>query len=86
LAGDEARGWASLNQELHFHDLRHTNQTWLVEDKVPRPLRLARLGHKRKDVDDDYSHVTDQMIEDMLDALQDRWENDGGWTWDGEAA
>jgi len=42
------------------------------------------VGHKRKDVDDDYSYVTDQMIEDMLEALQDRWENDGGWTWDGE--
>ncbi|MBV9846698.1 MAG: hypothetical protein JOZ47_16755 [Kutzneria sp.] len=40
-----------------------------------------RLGHERKDVDDLYSHVTEQMIEDTLTALQLRWEQDGGWTW-----
>lgn len=82
LAGDEKRGWAPLNQEMHFHDLRHTHETWLVEDGVPRILRLVRLGHKRKDIDDHYSHVTDAMVENMLAALQQRWEQDGGWTWD----
>jgi hypothetical protein len=44
-------------------------------------LRLERLGHKRKDVDDDYSHVTDVMITRMLEALQRRRETDGGWSW-----
>lgn len=39
------------------------------------------MGHKREDVDDDYSHVTDPMIEQMLAKLQQRWEHDGGWTW-----
>ncbi|MEV6716203.1 tyrosine-type recombinase/integrase [Lentzea sp. NPDC051208] len=81
LAGDEKLGWAPLNQEMHFHDLRHTHKTWLIEDDVPRVLRLNRLGHKRKDVDDGYSHVTDLMISRMLAALQSRWETDGGWTW-----
>lgn len=81
LAGNEALGWAPLNQEMHFHDLRHTHETWLVEDGVPRVLRLERLGHKRKDVDDDYSHVTDVMISRMLEQLQRRWEEDGGWSW-----
>lgn len=70
-----------LNQELHFHDLRHTHETWLIEHRVPRIMRLVRLGHKRKDVDDLYSHTTQQMIEDTLKALQQRWEQDGGWTW-----
>lgn len=32
-------------------------------------------------VDDLYSHITDQMVEETLDALQQRWEQDGGWTW-----
>jgi integrase len=82
LAGDEERGWTPLNQEMHFHDLRHTHETWLIEDNVPRILRLVRLGHKRKDTDDFYSHVTDVMVEEMLAALQRRWEQDGGWTWD----
>jgi integrase len=81
LAGNESLGWAPLNQEMHFHDLRHTHETWLVEEGVPRILRLERLGHKRKDVDDDYSHVTDVMIARMLTALQRRREADGGWSW-----
>jgi hypothetical protein len=41
----------------------------------------GRLGHKRKDIDDIHSHVTDQMIEETLKALQQRWEQDDGWTW-----
>ncbi|MCI2420040.1 hypothetical protein MOQ72_21580 [Saccharopolyspora sp. K220] len=81
LAGDEKKRWSPINQDLHFHDLRHTHETWLIEDHVPRIMRLVRLGHKRKDVDDIYSHVMDQMIEDTLKALQQRWEQDGGWTW-----
>jgi integrase len=59
LAGDEEKGWSALNEELHFHDLHHTHETWLIEDHMPRIMRLARLGHKRKDVDDLYSHMTD---------------------------
>jgi hypothetical protein len=44
-------------------------------------MRLIRLGHKRNDVGDIYSHVTEQIIQDTLQALQQRWEQDGGWTW-----
>jgi hypothetical protein len=32
-------------------------------------------------VDDIYSYVTDQMIEETVAALQRRWEQDGGWSW-----
>ncbi|RJQ87221.1 tyrosine-type recombinase/integrase [Amycolatopsis panacis] len=81
LAGDEQKGWSPLNKEMHFHDLRHTHETWLIENHVRRILRLVRLGHKREDVDDLYSHITQQMIEETLQALQQRWEQDGGWTW-----
>lgn len=81
LDGNEALGWPPLNEEMHFHDLRHTHETWLVEDSVPRVLRLERLGHKRKDVDDYHSHATDVMISRMLEQLQRRREEDGGWSW-----
>ncbi len=27
-------------------------------------------------------HVTDRMVEDLLTALRQRWEQDGGWSWD----
>jgi len=74
LVGNPEQGRAPLNPEMHFHDLRHTHETWLVEDGVPRVLRLQRLGHKRKDIDDFYSHVTHTMREKLLDALQRRWE------------
>ncbi|SDP90210.1 hypothetical protein SAMN05421507_119128 [Lentzea jiangxiensis] len=85
LAGDERLGWAPLNLEMHFHDLRHTHKTWLIEDDGPRVLHLEQLGHKRKDVDDGYSHVTDLMISRMLAALQRRWETDGGCAWNQQA-
>ncbi|PWK86378.1 phage integrase family protein [Lentzea atacamensis] len=65
---------------MHFHDLRHTHETWLIEDGVPRVLRFERLGHKRRDVHDNYSHVTEAMIGRMLEQLQRRWELDGGWS------
>lgn len=86
LEGNEALGWAPIQPGMHFHDLRHTHKTWLIEDHVPRILQLQRLGHKRKDVDDDYSHVTRMMIEAMLAALQQRWEQYGTWTWDSHDA
>ncbi|MET9232216.1 tyrosine-type recombinase/integrase [Lentzea sp. NPDC003310] len=81
LAGDEALGWAPIKEGMHFHDLRHTHETWLIEEGVPHVLRLERLGHKRKEVHDRYSHVTDAMISRMLQQLQHRWEEDGGWSW-----
>jgi integrase len=73
-----AAGLPPIQPEMHFHDLRHTHETWLVEDHVPRVLRLQRLGHKRKDIDDFYAHVTPAMRETMLTALQQRWEHSGG--------
>ena len=78
LTGNPDRGWAPIQREMHFHDLRHTHETWLIEDQVPRVLRLARLGHKRKDIDDFYAHVTPAMRDKMLDALQERWDRSGG--------
>jgi integrase len=77
LTGNPERGLPPIQHEMHFHDLRHTHETWLVEDQVPRVLRLQRLGHKRKDIDDFYAHVTPAMREKMLAALQQRWELSG---------
>jgi integrase len=77
LVGNAERGWKPVQTEMHFHDLRHTHETWLVEDRVPRVLRPQRLGHKRKDIDDFYSHVTPTMRERMLAGLQNRWVQSG---------
>ncbi|MFC3893099.1 tyrosine-type recombinase/integrase [Lentzea rhizosphaerae] len=81
LAGNQALGWGPLKPGMVFHDLRHTQETWLIEDEVPRVLRLERLGHKRSSTDERYSHVTEAMISRMLEQLRRRWEVDGGWSW-----
>lgn len=81
LAGDEELGWAPVQPTMHFHDLRHTHKTWLIEDGVPRVVQLQRLGHKPKDASDRYSHVTRPMIDAMLTGLETRWAIFGTWSW-----
>lgn len=89
-AGDLKRGWNPIAPELHFHDLRHTHNTWLIEDHVPDVLRYRRMGHRQKGVSGIYSHITPKMITVMLDALQRRWEQYGstdlGDTYEGKNA
>ena len=69
---------------MHFHDLRHTHKTWLLEDNVAHALQLDRLGHKRaKNAPGIYSHVTTVMVQAMLAALQRRWDEYSTWSWDG---
>lgn len=74
---------------LHFHDLRHSHKTWLVEDDIPAPVRDERLGHgrrPRKDgdgggaMDEVYVHATEVMRRRLLEALQARWEAAGAET------
>ncbi|WP_084144039.1 site-specific integrase [Amycolatopsis taiwanensis] len=81
LTGNTELGWGPIQPTMHFHDLRHTHKTWLIEDSVPRVVQLQRLGHKPQDTSDLYSHVTPQMIETLRAALQARWDTYGTWTW-----
>ncbi|PSL53273.1 phage integrase family protein [Saccharothrix carnea] len=75
LRGDTGR--PRINTEMHFHDLRHTHKTWLIEDGVPEVLQHKRIGHKFHGVMGVYSHVTQPMIDTMLAGLQRRWEQTG---------
>jgi integrase len=75
--GDTQRGWEPIAPGLHFHDLRHTHKTWLIEDNVPHVLQHRRLGHRQHGAAEIYSHVTPTMTTTMLDALQRRWEQHG---------
>lgn len=59
---------------MHFRDLRHTHKTWLIEDRVPEVVQHQRMGHRFGGVMGTYSHVTCPMIDDLLAALQTRWE------------
>jgi len=67
---------------MHFHDLRHTYKTWLIEDNVPDVLQHRQMGHKYKGISGIYSHVTRPMIDAMLAGMQTRWEQFGSDIWD----
>ncbi|WP_432844936.1 integrase [Amycolatopsis sp. CA-161197] len=56
-----------------FHEGRHTHATWLTEDGIPEVARRARLGQKMKGVARVYDHVTPAMVNEILDALEERW-------------
>jgi integrase len=70
VEGDPKRGWAPIASGLHFHDLRHTHKTWLIEDGVPEVVQCARLGHRLGGVQGIYSHVTTPMVTGMCAGLQ----------------
>jgi integrase len=77
VEGHTTRGWAPLFPGLHFHDLRHTHKTWLIEDAVPEVAQFKRLGHRLAGVRGIYSHVSQPMIDHLLAGLQRRWEQTG---------
>jgi hypothetical protein len=67
--------WAPLVPGLTPHGLRHGHQTAMRRDRVPRVLRRDRLGHGASgDIADHYTHIDDEMIEDMLDRQTQRWQ------------
>jgi integrase len=59
---------------MHFHDLRHTHKTWLIEDDIPEIAQATRLGHHIPGVRGIYSHVTPAMHQRTIDALEQRWQ------------
>ena len=63
---------------LHFHDLRGSHKTWLLEDGIPLVAQYERLGHRLKGVEGIYGHTTPQMQHTITEALQRRWEQSGG--------
>lgn len=81
---------APLMLGLHWHDLRHTHKSWLVEDGIPAVARDERLGHgsspdsrggrpdgERGAMDSVYVHATDTMRARVLNGLQRRWVSGG---------
>jgi integrase len=74
VAGDPDTGIPPILAGMHFHDLRHTHKTWLIEDGIPEVVQARRLGHRLGGVRGIYSHVTPAMRRHLVDALQTRWE------------
>jgi integrase len=72
--GSPQRGIPPVLAGMHFHDLRHTHKTWLIEDGIPEIAQARRLGHRLGGVRGIYSHVTPAMRQRLTQALQQRWE------------
>jgi integrase len=60
---------------MHFHDLRHSHKTWLIEDGIPEIAQARRLGHRLPGIRGIYSHLTPAMVAAIVTALQRRWES-----------
>jgi integrase len=73
VAGDPDNGVPPILAGMHFHDLRHTHKTWLIEDGIPEVVQARRLGHRLGGVRGIYSHVTPAMRRRLVDVLQARW-------------
>ena len=73
VAGNPAEDIPPIHPRLHFHDLRHTHKTWLIEDGVPEIAQAQRLGHAVEGVTGIYSHVTAPVITRLVHGLQRRW-------------
>ncbi|WP_243791770.1 site-specific integrase [Saccharopolyspora gloriosae] len=73
VAGQASRGWRPLQPGLDFHGLRHTQKSWLSEDRIYEVLQHDRLGHEMSGVRGIYTHVTQLMIDTMITALENKW-------------
>lgn len=55
------------------HLLRHAHRTWMTEDRIPEVLAHERLGHEMGGIAARYTHVTDAMRAELVEALTERW-------------
>lgn len=67
--------WQPVMRDLTPHGLRHSHETWMAEDRIAEVLRDERMGHIGDgSMRAHYTHVSDQMRGELVDALQKRWE------------
>ncbi|GAA2227310.1 hypothetical protein GCM10010430_03360 [Kitasatospora cystarginea] len=69
--------WEPILPGFTMRGARHTHDTWMKEDRVDRALRFSTMGWAVADIEGTYEHVTPQMGQDRLAALQARWERAG---------
>ena len=56
-------------QDLHFHDLRHTFATWLLEARVVYIVIEKLLGHRLPGTGDLYIHDWDARLREAVSRL-----------------
>jgi integrase len=60
---------AGLSDQLHFHSLRHTGASWLVQQDVPLYAVQRILGHSAPLVTQIYSHLSDQNLRVAIERI-----------------
>jgi integrase len=60
---------AGLNDKLHFHSLRHTFATWLVQSNVSLYQVQKLLGHSNVSTTEVYSHLQPERLHDAVNRL-----------------
>jgi len=53
---------AGLPDDLHFHSLRHSGISFLINKGVPAPFVQRLAGHSSLVVTEGYTHVEDQNL------------------------
>lgn len=66
--------WLQVREGLTPHGYRHSQKTWMIEDGIPEILAEQRLGHQVPGMRGWYAHVSQRMRDELLTALQVRWE------------
>jgi integrase len=61
--------WLPVRAGLTPHGFRHSHKTWMIEDRIPEILAETRLGHEVPGMRGLYSHVSDQMRQELKDKL-----------------
>lgn len=60
---------ANVNHKLHFHSLRHTFASWLVQNNVPIQTVSQLLGHSSLQVTQIYAHLNVNNLRDAVSLL-----------------
>lgn len=59
---------------LTFRGLRHSHNSWMIDDDVPEIVRSRRLGHHLDNrLVETYSHVSGDVQRRLLTKLEQRW-------------
>jgi integrase len=60
---------AGLNHKLHFHSLRHTFATWLVQGRVSIYEVQKLMGHSQISTTQIYSHLVTSELHDAVNSI-----------------
>ncbi len=58
--------------EYTMHYTRHTCATLMREANIPEDIKKVILGHKSDDITGRYTHISDKMLLEAIDAMQGR--------------